>query len=130
MVLLPWIFYVHIANGLCAFGLSNDLMITFYLNIYTYIITEQIPFGVIILVSVITICHLRKRQININRKNYEKSKSLFKITLVLNFIFFMTTTPPFIVGTMTLYLNIYGSPEVYNFLMLLQNVYTSCDIFI
>ena len=131
LVNLPWIFYLHSVNGNCVFGIDTDeILMAFYLSIYTFTVTEIVPCIIIILVSGITFFHLRKKQINFSPKNYKKSKSLFTITLVLNLTFIFTKVPTYVVRAVAFKLSTSLSPGIYNFLILLQNVYSSSDFFI
>jgi hypothetical protein len=127
MISLPFIFYMILKDGLCS-GLTFD--ISFYINLYYSTVSIILPVIIIVLVSTITFIHLKKTQKRINPKKFKKSKSLLKITLGLNSLFFISNFPPFVVG-MIFNLSNNNMPDlIYNFLALLSYIYYSCDFFI
>ena len=81
------------------------------------------------MLSSISFFTLRKKQLHVNQKNYKKSKSLFKITLGLNFAFVTTYFMPGIVFTIKLHLDTNMPFALFCFLNLLQYFYQLSDFF-
>jgi hypothetical protein len=114
-------------DGLCS-GFTID--ISFYINLYYSTVFIIIPVTIIVEVCTITFIHLKRTQKRINPKKFIKSKSLLKITLGLNALFFISNFPPFVAG-MIFNLSNNNMPDViYNFMALLLTIYDSCDFFI
>ena len=124
---MPYIFYLDVKNGWCT-GLS--ILVSFYLNFYFTIISIIIPFILIFGGSLATFLHLRKTQLNINKKNYKKSKRFFKLTLGLNLFFFICLFIPLFVSIIFNATNTLMPNLLYYLFFLLQAFYFSCDFFI
>ena len=118
-------FYLGIQREICT-GLSFE--ISFFLNLYLLIIYLLIPFTIITITSSITYFHLKKTQMKQN--NLKKSKNLFKVSLVLNLMFFISNFPPYIVCLIYNFLNILIHEPLYNSIQVLSYLYYSCDFFI
>ena len=124
---MPYLFFLVLRDGRCT-GLS--FLVSFYMNLYITTILAIIPFILIFVGSLATFLHLRKTQLNINKKNYKKSKRFFKLTLGLNFFFIICIFIPLLVCIIFTTTNTYLPDFLYYSFFLLQAGYYSCDFFI
>ena len=93
---LPLIFCLNVNDGFCT-GASDAPELSFYGHLYISILCLSIPAFLNVVISLIRFVHIRKKQLRINRKDLKKSKSLFQITLLLNFLLFAFNSLPILV---------------------------------
>jgi hypothetical protein len=125
--MLPLNFLAVVRDGVCR-GLSYE--VSLFVNLYISILCILLPSIINFVISLTTFIHLRKKQLHINRKSFKKSKSLFKITLSLNLLFFIFNLPPFVVFIIFNLAGILFSDLLANTLFLLSYFYYSFDFLI